>query len=254
MQFSPPACRQSPLAVPTPVPQWRAPARLTLRTVRRGAETIAWRRRAVRVDVDVYVVVGHDEPVVLGAEAQSESLSVEIDLGGDLDPTEADFTPATRPMTGAVGVAIAEAARERPLARRIRVNGAAAAALGTELVAEERALRARADRIACAKPATREALFRRLLLSADFIQSHFAEPLSVELLAAVSNLSPFHFARLFALVMDETPHAFLTRKRVAVARRLIDSGLERGDAAERAGFGCRSTLFRHLREAAAARS
>jgi len=70
----------------------------------------------------------------------------------------------------------------------------------------------------------------------------------------VSNLSPFHFARLFALVMDETPHAFLTRKRVAVARRLIDSGLERGDAAERAGFGCRSTLFRHLREAAAARS
>ena len=110
------------------------------------------------------------------------------------------------------------------------------------------------EAIDCAKPATREALFRRLLLSADFIQSHFAEPLNVDLLAAVSNLSPFHFARLFSLVMDETPHAFLTRKRVAVARRLIDAGLCRGDAAERAGFGCRSTLFRHLRGAAIVRS
>ena len=106
-------------------------------------------------------------------------------------------------------------------------------------------------RIRCAKPATRDALFRRLLFCADFIQSHYQEPLNVELLAAVSNLSPFHFSRLFSLVMDETPHAFLVRKRVAVARRLLAAGLGRTDAAERAGFGCRSTLFRQLRGAAA---
>ena len=254
MQFSPPACTQSPLAAATAAPQCCAPASLTLRTVRRGAETIGWRQGAVRVDVDVYVVVGRDEPVVLGAEAESESLRVELDLGGDCSAAESEFTPVTRSMSGAVGIAIADAARQRPQARRITVSGAAAAALRAELDAEERALRARADRIACAKAATREALFRRLLVSAEFIQSHFAEPLSVELVAAVSNLSPFHFARLFALVMDETPHSFLTRKRLAVARRLIDSGLDRGDAAERAGFGCRSTLFRHLREAAATRS
>jgi AraC-like DNA-binding protein len=207
----------------------------------------------LRVDVDVYVV-GRDEPAVLAAEAKTRSLRVELAVDDDAGGAEADFTPVTRSMAGAVGGAIAQAARERPGARRIVVGGAAAAALRAELVAEERALRARADRIGCAKPATREALFRRLLLSADFIQSHFAEPLNVELLAAVSNLSPFHFARLFSLVMDETPHAFLTRKRLAVARRLIDAGLGRGDAAERAGFGCRSTLFRHLRETAAVRS
>jgi AraC-like DNA-binding protein len=236
-------------------PTWqrRASAPIVLRTVRHGAETLAWRQRAVRVDVDVYVV-GRDEPAVLGAEAETESLRIELALDDDAGEAETDFTPATRSMAGAVGSAIAAAARERPRARRIVVDGAAAAALRSNLVAEERALRARADRIDCAKPATREALFRRLLLSADFIQSHFAESLSVDLLAAVSNLSPFHFARLFSLVMDETPHAFLTRKRVAVARRLIDAGLCRGDAAERAGFGCRSTLFRHLRGAATVRS
>ena len=230
---------------PVPPPGARAP--VVVRTVRRGAETIAWRRSTVRVDVDVYVVVGRDEPAVLAAEAETQSLRVELD-GDASDDVGAGFTPATRSMAGAVGAAIAEAARRSPGARRIVVGGAAAAAIRADLAAAERALRARADRISCAKPATREALFRRLLHSADFIQSHFAEPLSVELLAAVSNLSPFHFARLFSRVMDETPHAFLTRKRVAVARRLIDAGLRQDAAAERAGFGSRSTLFRHLRD------
>ena len=253
MQLPAPAYLHPQRGDEQPAWQRRARAPIVLRTVRHGAETLAWRQRAVRVDVDVYVV-GRDEPAVLGAEAETEPLRVELALDDGTGELEGDFTPATRSMDGAVGSALAAAARQRPGARRIVVGGAAAAALRDDLAAEERALRARADRIACAKPATREALFRRLLLSADFIQSHFAEPLNVELLAAVSNLSPFHFARLFSVVMDETPHAFLTRKRIAVARRLIDAGLGRGDAAERAGFGCRSTLFRHLRGAASARS
>jgi hypothetical protein len=156
--------------------QGRARAPIVVRTVRRGAETIAWRQRAVRVDVDVYVVVGGDEPALLGAEAETESLRVELAGDDDGAVAAADFTPATRSMAGAVGGAIAEAARQRPGARCIVVGGAASAALRAELVAEERALRARADRIACAKAATRETLFRRVLLSADFIQSHFAEP------------------------------------------------------------------------------
>jgi AraC-like DNA-binding protein len=233
--------------------QGRARLPLVVRTVRRGAETIAWRQRSVRVDVDVYVV-DRDDPAVVDAEADTESLRVELAVDDDDDAVDLDFTPATRSMAGAVGGAIVAVGRQRPGARRIVIDGAAAASLRRQLDAEELALRARAGRIACAKPATREALFRRLLLCADFVQSHFAEPLSVELLAAVSNLSPFHFARLFARVMDETPHAFLTRKRLAVARRLLASGLGRGDAAARVGFGCRSTLFRHLRETALARS
>ncbi len=223
---------------------------LVLRTVRRGAETLAWPQRSLRVDADVYVVDRADATVV-AAEAETRPLLVELALPGDAAPAAALLTPMARPSDGAVGRALAELGRQRPDARRVVASGDVAASLWHDLMAEERELCARAERIACAKPATREALFRRLLLSADFIQSRFAEPLSVELLASVSNLSPFHFARLFALVMDETPHAYLMRKRLAVARRLIGAGLGRGDAAERAGFGCRSTLFRHLREAAA---
>lgn len=250
MQFSVLAFRQvHPGGVP-PAPQARGQAPIVLRTVRRGAETLAWPQRSVRVDADVYVV-DRDGPAVFEMEAETESLLVELAGSDSPGRPGGDYTPATRSTAGVVGAAIAELARQRPGTRRIFLDGEAARELAAALVAEEQALRARADRIACAKAATREALFRRLLLSIAFIQSHFAEPLKVELLAAVSNLSPFHFARLFALVMDETPHAFLMKKRLSVARRLIDTGIGLGDAAERVGFGCRSTLFRHLREAAA---
>lgn len=222
-----------------------------LRTVRRGAETLAWAQRSVRVDADVYVV-DRAGTTVVAAEAETQPLLVELALPDDAGRAAAALTPTARSTDGAVGRALAELGRQQPDARRIVVSTAVAASLWQDLLAEERELCARAERIGCAKPATRDALFRRLLMSADFIQSHFAEPLSVELLATVSNLSPFHFARLFALVMDETPHVCLTRKRLAVARRLIDAGHRRGDAAERAGFGCRSTLFRHLKGAATA--
>jgi len=248
----------------TPIPSLRAPApwrttepraaiceRVVLRTVRRGAETIAWPPRPARIDVDVFAVAPTAAPA-LAVEANTEPFVVELAVPADADILPAEFTPTLRPIDGPVGRTIVALAERCERGRRAIATGDVAAALWSGLVAEERALRARAARIACARPATRDALFRRLLLSADYIQGHFAEPLKVEQLASVSNLSPFHFARLFALVMDETPHAFLVRKRVAVARRLLAGGVGRGEAAERSGFGSRSTLFRHLRQAAAA--
>jgi len=247
----------------TPIPSLRAPApwrtsepraaiaaRVVLRTVRRGAETIAWTPRPARIDVDVFAVAASAAPP-LAAEANTEPFVIELAVPADAPLPAVEFTPTLRSIDGPVGRAIVALAERCERGRRAVPTGDVAAELWSGLVAEEEALRARAARIECARPATRVALFRRLLLSADYIQGHFAEPLKVEQLASVSNLSPFHFARLFALVMDETPHAFLVRKRVAVARRLLASGVGRGEAAERSGFGSRSTLFRHLRQAAA---
>ena len=230
----------------------RRDRRLVLRTVRRGAETIAWQQRSVRIDADVFFVTALAERAA-SAEPGTEPFFVELAIP-DVEPVDAaDFTPTLRPIEGSVGRTIVDlAARCGPGRRALAVDDTAAA-LWSDLLAEERALRSRAARIACVKPGTRDALFRRLLLSADYIQANFAEPLKVGLLAEVSNLSPFHFARLFALVMDETPHAFLVRKRLAVARRLLAAGIGRSEVADRAGFGSRSTLFRHLREAAATR-
>jgi AraC-like DNA-binding protein len=224
---------------------------LGLRTVHRGAEAIAWPQRSVRLDADVYVVVDPALAESWPLEAGTQPLVVELAIPDDA--AIADFTPTLRSIDDNVGRRLAEMARQSPGSSRIWLAGEVSALVWADLMSEEKRLRARAERIACVKPSTREALFRRLLLSADFIQSNYAEPLHVDVLAEVSNLSPFHFARLFGLVMDTTPHAFLSRKRVAVARRLLAGGMTRGEAAVRAGFGCRTTLFRHLQEESAAR-
>ena len=223
-----------------------------LRTVRRGAETIVWPQRSLRIDADVFFVAPFAEPAAR-AEPGTEPFFVELAIPDAAAGDAADFTPTARAIAGSVGRRIGDLAARCGPGRRAVAVGDTATALWSDLLAEERALRARAARIACVKPGTRDALFRRLLLSADYIQANFAEPLKVELLAEVSNLSPFHFARLFALVMDETPHAFVVRKRLAVARRLLAAGIGRDEIAERTGFGSRSTLFRNLREAAATR-
>ena len=225
---------------------------VVLRTVRRGAETLVRPQRPLRVDADVFVVDACGEPAAF-AEPGTVPFLVELAIPETATVDPGDFTPTLRPIDGAVGRRLVELARRCAPGRRAVAVGETASALWSDLVAEERALLGRAARIACVKPGTREALFRRLLLSADYIHANFADPLNVELLAEVSNLSPFHFARLFATVMDETPHAFVVRKRLAVARRLLDAGIGRSEVAARTGFGSRSTLFRHLREAAATR-
>jgi AraC-like DNA-binding protein len=227
----------------------KAPCTLALRTVHRGAEAIAWPQRTVRLDADVYVVA-EGALSATPLEADSQPLLVELAIPEEVDAAGLQFVATLRPIDDAVGRLLREIARQRPGAARICLGAEDAARLWFELVREEARLRERAARIVCAKPGTREVLFRRLLMSADFIQSNYAEPLRVEVLAEVSNLSPFHFARLFGVVMEATPHAFLVRKRLAVARRLLATGMTRGEAAVRAGFGCRTTLFRHLREAA----
>ena len=242
--------RQTPQS---PSEDGRCPsARLTLRTVQHGAESLSWPLRSVRVDPDVYVVTDGLQPPPFALEAETRPLVVELTAPAGGSPVCADFLPTLRSTDGRVGRRLDEIARQGAGSRGIRPPQDSAALLWSELIGEERRLRARAGRIDCAKQSTREALFRRLLVSADFIQSNYAEPLRVEALAEVSNLSPFHFARLFSLVMNETPHAFLVRKRLSVARRLLAAGTPRGEVAVRSGFGCRTTLFRHLRRAAAA--
>ena len=223
--------------------------RITLRTVVKGAEWVALRQRRVRVEPDVYVISAGGYVDADPVEVDTRPLVVELAVPDD-GRALPEFLPTLRSMDGAVGRALRALGAGHSGACPIAVPSEAAPGLWAELVAEERALRARAERIDCTKPSTRQSLFRRLLLSADFIHGNYAEPLRVDALAEVSNLSPYHFTRLFGVVMDATPHAFLVRKRVVVARRLLAAGVGRGEAAVRAGFGCRSTLFRHLRTSA----
>src|SRR5258706_2287217 len=54
-----------------------------------------------------------------------------------------------------------------------------------------------------------------------YIEHCIAEPLHIERLAAAVHMSPFHFSRLFKLATGESPHVYLTRRRIERAKELL---------------------------------
>jgi AraC-like DNA-binding protein len=62
---------------------------------------------------------------------------------------------------------------------------------------------------------------RRMLRARDAMDRNFARPLDVAAVAAVAHVSPAHFSRQFRATFDETPHAYLRRRRVERAMELL---------------------------------
>ncbi len=222
---------------------------LTLRTVLRGAEQVAWRNRRVRLDEDAWLIIANAVPVIepLGRDVLGHAVVVDAGAFADLA-----FSEHLRPISDAAGARLAALGRARGAGRAPGAEAAEIEAMLDEARTAELALRRRAARIASVKEGTRDELLRRVLLAADFILSHFDEPISLDDIAGSASLSRFHFVRLFRIVHGVTPHAFLLQKRTAVARRELAAGSCCDDAAARAGFGSRSALFRNLRKNAMA--
>ena len=70
----------------------------------------------------------------------------------------------------------------------------------------------------------------------DYVRERLAEEITVEALAELVKLSPFHFSRVFKQATGWSPLQYVTRERVTLAqqliretsRTLIDVGLEVG--------------------------
>lgn len=80
-----------------------------------------------------------------------------------------------------------------------------------------------------------------------FLRENMTRNISLDELAALSSLSPWHFLRIFR---DETglpPHAYLTQLRVRKAERLLRAGHSPSMAAAEAGFADQSHLTRWFR-------
>lgn len=76
-------------------------------------------------------------------------------------------------------------------------------------------------RLPAVRPSTREELYRRLHRGRDLIDGCYAEPLTLERIAAAACLAPHHFLRLFKAAFGTTPHGYLTRRRLERARQLL---------------------------------
>ena len=75
---------------------------------------------------------------------------------------------------------------------------------------------------AAEKPDFRGGLpIRQLRKVTDYVSEHLAEEISVDALAELVELSPFHFSRVFKQATGMSPLQFATRERVTLAQQLI---------------------------------
>ena len=65
------------------------------------------------------------------------------------------------------------------------------------------------------------ATFARLSRSRDYLGACYRDRVTLENAAREACLSPYHFNRLFAQAFGETPHEFVTRRRVEEAKKLL---------------------------------
>ncbi len=71
------------------------------------------------------------------------------------------------------------------------------------------------------KPDFRGLPIRQIRQVEDYVREQLAEEISVETLAALVRLSPFHFSRVFKQATGMTPLQFVTRERITRAQQLI---------------------------------
>lgn len=81
------------------------------------------------------------------------------------------------------------------------------------------------------------------------IAEEYAEPLTLDRLAAEAGLSRFHLSRLFQRRYGLPPHAYQSRLRLAEARRLIAAGEPVAEVAVAVGFVDQSHLGRRFKAA-----
>jgi AraC-like DNA-binding protein len=82
----------------------------------------------------------------------------------------------------------------------------------------------------------------------EYLRANIGETVSLESLASLTGLSPWHFLRLFRAAKGLPPHAFQTQLRIDLARRLLSRGEEIADVAYRLGFSDQCHFSRKFRQ------
>ena len=88
----------------------------------------------------------------------------------------------------------------------------------------------------------------KLRLVTDYINDYIERELSLKELAAIAQLSQYHFCRAFKQMTGLSPHQYLIRQRVERAKQLLKKGgMSLGAVAIVCGFTHQSHLHRHFK-------
>lgn len=96
-------------------------------------------------------------------------------------------------------------------------------------------------------PGSQPGLHRAVLLARAYLEDNYAEDVSLDGLARLVGLSPYHLARLFQTDVGMPPHAYQLQVRVARAKRLLLDGLPVSRVASVTGFFDLSHFSRHFK-------
>jgi AraC family transcriptional regulator len=108
-----------------------------------------------------------------------------------------------------------------------------------------RAMFGEAPRAAALKGGLSPARRRRVT---DYIEARLGEPLRLSDMAGEAGLSEFHFLRSFCDSMGAAPHAYVSRRRIERAKRMLASGDPIAEIAAACGFSSQSHLTRAFRQ------
>ena len=148
--------------------------------------------------------------------------------------------PATTPLAGAVHLNEEVVERFRRLYCALRVD--------ESLLQQEMRFGEFATSVLCrgASPAAMPAL-APILRARDYLAAHAVERVSLKEIAAIADLTPWHFLRAFRRRFGMPPHRFQLSLRIDLARRLLADGLSGSEVAHRTGFADQSHLIRHFK-------
>ncbi|MGD1824887.1 AraC-type DNA-binding domain and AraC-containing protein [Chromobacterium violaceum] len=90
---------------------------------------------------------------------------------------------------------------------------------------------------------------RLILRAKDYMDSFPERDVSLAELAALAELSPWHFLRRFRQRVGVPPHAYLVQARLRKARQLLLAGCPIPEAASACGFSDQSHFHRHFKRA-----
>ena len=98
---------------------------------------------------------------------------------------------------------------------------------------------------------TREGKLPRARLRAviEYIEAHLHASPSLEQMASIAHISPYHFARQFKAATGLPPHQYVILRRVERAKHLLQAGtrLSLVEVAAHAGFSDQSQFTHHFK-------
>jgi AraC family transcriptional regulator len=154
---------------------------------------------------------------------QGDTAFLNVEIGAEVLGEAGLADPASiRPLVGEIdplavqmGLALHAAGEGGPALYRDSLGTALAAHLAGTLAKRE----ADASEVSAA-----QRVDPRIARVLDAIENRLAEDLSLEALAAIAAMSPFHFTRRFREVTGRAPYRYLVERRIEQAKILLKSG------------------------------